>query len=233
MLKRKILSSLLAVSLLTPMLMSCAKKGNNLTVSEKDPWYDSVRFTLKTDQKPSEMLDSSIVSYSNGKVYHLYSLTNLADYDNYRRTMLTTYDDKGNELSTIKVKNPANYAIDRLISVKPDTGGKNLEAVVEVFSTGSFDTAVVIIDTESGTCSSPVFLQRKNGEALSVSAGGMDEYGVSDVFVAGDYYIPVIYAGGDITELGAHAFTFKGPEYKAELDFSGIPTVNMIEGFSA
>ena len=34
-----------------------------------------------------------------------------------------------------------------------------------------------------------LFLQRKNGEALSVSAGGMDEYGVSDVFVAGDYYI--------------------------------------------
>ena len=232
MLKRKILSSLLAVSLLAPMLMSCAKKGNNLTVSEKDPWYESVRFTLKTDQKPSEMLDSSIVSYSNGKVYHLYSLTNLADYDNYRRTMLTTYDDKGNELSTIKVKNPANYAIDRLISVKPDAGGKNLEAVVEVFSTGSFDTAVVTIDTESGTCSSPVFLQRKNGEALSVSAGGLDEYGVSDVFVAGDYYIPVIYAGADITELGAHAFTFKGSECKAELDFSGIPTVNMIEGFS-
>ena len=106
--KRKIVSSLLAVSLLAPMLMSCSKKGGDLIVSEKDPWYESVRFALKTDQKPTELLESSVVSYSNGKLYHLYSLTNLADYDNYRRTMLTTYDEKGGELSTVKIKEPKN-----------------------------------------------------------------------------------------------------------------------------
>ena len=88
--KRKIASSLLAVSLLAPLLMSCSKQDSDKTVSGKDPWYESTRLELKTDQQPTEMLDSSIVSYSNGKIYHLYSLTNLADYDNYRRTMLTT-----------------------------------------------------------------------------------------------------------------------------------------------
>ena len=125
--KRKIVSSLLAVSLLTPLLMSCSKTGSDKTVSGKDPWYESTRLELKTDQLPTEMLDSSIVSYSNGKVYHLYSLTNLADYDNYRRTMLTTYDDKGNQLSSLKVKDPENYSIDRIISAKPDESGKTLE----------------------------------------------------------------------------------------------------------
>ena len=147
---KKIISSLLAVSLIAPMLMSCAKKSGNLTVSEKDPWYESTRFSLKIDKESSEMIDSSTVSYSNGKVYHLYSLTNLADYDNYRRTMLATYDDKGNQLSSLKVTDPENYAIDRIISVKPDAEGKTLEAIVEVYGAKNFQTAIVKIDIESG-----------------------------------------------------------------------------------
>ena len=228
---KKIISSLLAVSLIAPMLMSCAKKSGNLTVSEKDPWYESTRFSLKIDKESSEMIDSSTVSYSNGKVYHLYSLTNLADYDNYRRTMLATYDDKGNQLSSLKITDPENYAIDRIISVKPDAEGKTLEAIVEVYGAKSFQTAIIKIDIESGTAGSLVFLEKENGQELAVSAGGMDQYGVSDVFVAGDYYIPVIYAGDGVA-MGAHAFSFKGSEYKAELDFSDLPAVNAIEGFS-
>ena len=230
--KRKIVSSLLAVSLLAPLLMSCSKQGSDKTVSGKDPWYESTRLELKTDQQPTEMLDSSIVSYSNGKIYHLYSLTNLADYDNYRRTMLTTYDDKGNQLSSLKVTDPKNYSIDRIISAKPDENGKTLEAVITAFASGGFVTAIIDIDIESGKSGSPRFLEKEKGKALELSGDGMDTYGVSDVYVAGDYYIPVIYAGSDAVEMGAHAFVFKGSEYKADLDFTGIPSVYVIDGFS-
>ena len=97
---KRITALALAVSMLAPMITSCAKSNTkNIVVKEDDPWYESVRFDLETDKLPSEMIDSSVVTYGNDKLYHLYSLTNLSDYDNYRRTMLDTYDSNGNLLN--------------------------------------------------------------------------------------------------------------------------------------
>ena len=92
--KLRCLALILALSMLMPMLCSCAKKSKDTTVKKDDPWFESTRFNLKTDIKESEMLEGSTVSYGNGRVYHVYSIVNLADYENYRRTMLDTYDDK-------------------------------------------------------------------------------------------------------------------------------------------
>ena len=229
---RKTVSFLLAVCMLTTVFTSCSKTNKDIIVREDDPWFESVRFELNNDQKSTEMLDSSIVSYSNGRVYHLYSLTDLADYDDYRRTVLTTYDDQGNELSSVRLKDPANYVIDSIISARPDKDGKTLEAVAEVFAPGNFSTAVCKIDLESGSVTSVKLLQKEQGKALELSAGGMDVYGVSEVYSAGEYYFPVIYAGSLGGEINAHIYSFRGSEYRTELDLSGTPAVYMLEEFS-
>ena len=78
----------------------------------------------------------------------------LFDYNSYQ------LDDKGNQLSSLKITDPENYAIDRIISVKPDAEGKTLEAIVEVYGAKSFQTAIVKIDIESGTAGSLVFLEK-------------------------------------------------------------------------
>ena len=61
MFKRRIVASLLAVSLAAPVLMSCSKKGSDTVVSENDPWYESTRFELDMDILPTEMLGNTEV----------------------------------------------------------------------------------------------------------------------------------------------------------------------------
>ena len=78
---KKTIALTLAVSMLAPMLMSCARNSaKDITVKPDDPWYETVRFDLEMDRKPAELVDSSVVTYGNDRLYHLYSLCNLADY---------------------------------------------------------------------------------------------------------------------------------------------------------
>ena len=232
MMKEKAVSSLLAVCLFATVLVSCTKTGKEQVVREDDPWFESTRFELDTDQKATEMMESSIVSYCNGKVYHLYSLTNLADYDDYRRTMLTTYDEHGNELSSIRLEDPVNYVLSSIIAVRPDADGKTLEAAAEVFAPGYFANAICKIDIESGKVTSTKLMEKEPGKPLELSAGGKDVYGVSDVYSAGEYYFPVIYEGSLGGEVKAHIYSFRGAEYITELDLTGVPAVHMLEEFS-
>ncbi len=230
--RKRIAAAIMAVCLLVPSLPACSK-GNKITVvKEEDPWFESTRFKLKTEQLSTEMLDSSVVGSSKDKVFHLYSLTNLADYENYRRTLLSTYDDKGNLVSTVNVKDPENYAIKSAYSIKPADDGKTAEAVMSVFAQGGFSTAVVNLDLTTGETTEPRFLTNKPGEPLEIHGDGQNTYGVSDIQIAGEYYIPVILVSERAGGMSVHAFSFKGSEFKNELDFSGIPSVYTVESFS-
>lgn len=230
--RKRIAAALLAVCMLVPSLPACSK-GNKITVvKEEDPWFESTRFKLKTEQLSTEMLDSSVVGSSKDKVFHLYSLTNLADYENYKRTLLSTYDDKGNLVSTVKVKDPENYEIKSTYSIKPADDGKTAEAVMSVFAQGGFSTAVVNLDLTTGETTAPRFLTNKPGEPLEIHGDGQNTYGVSDIQIAGEYYIPVILVSERAGGITVHAFSFKGSEFKNELDFSGIPSVYTVESFS-
>ena len=94
--KLKILSLVMVVVVLVPLLLSCSKTvSKDIKVKETDPWYESVRFELESERLPTEMYESSAVGYGNGKIFHVYNLTNLADYDNYRRAFLDIYRSEG------------------------------------------------------------------------------------------------------------------------------------------
>ena len=230
--KLRCIALILSVSMLMPMLCSCAKKSKNTTVRKDDPWFESTRFDLKTDIKESEMLEGSTVSYGNGKVYHIYSIINLADYENYRRTMLDTYDDKGNLLSQVKVQDPANYTIDGIKKINPPDSDNKAEAIATLFAPGGFQAAVIKIDLESGKTDSPRFFKDEKGNSLSVSLGGSDSAGITDVYLAGEYYIPVIITSGLKGGAAVHAWAFKGADFVCGFDFSELPNVYDVEEFS-
>ena len=223
---------ILAVSMLMPTLAACSKAAKNTTVKKNDTWFESTRFGLKPDILNTEMVESSAVSYGGGKVYHVYSLTNLADYDNYRRTMLDTYDDKGNLLSHVKVEDPANYAIDSIKTVNTPDSNNKAEAIAVLFAPGGFDTAILSIDLNTGKAGSPKFFKDAKGQPLQVSLGGKDTAGISEVYPAGEYYIPVIRTAGMAGGAAVHAWAFKGPDYVCEFDFTELPNVYEIEEFS-
>lgn len=228
--KFKFTAFALAVLMLQPMLLSCAKNKNEILIKEDDPWYESYRFKLQSEKLDAEMMTSSVVSYNGGKIYHMYSLINLEDYDNYNRTVLDTYDEIGNLLNRIELKNPANYKITNIETIR-SKDGNTVEAIAELFAGRGFDTAVIEIDLENGNVSEPGFLKDKDGNTLEISEGGVDT-GVSEVYVAGDYLVPVIYTAGTDGSTGTHAFSFKDSEYRSELDFAGIPTVYRLDTVS-
>ncbi len=227
----KIIAFATAVVMSQPLLLSCMAKNNNDVVDAEDPWYESYRIELTADKLDTEMLVSSVVAYSNGKLFHLYSLMNLADYDNYRRTMLDIYDEQGNRLSSVSVKEPQGYEMSGIQAVKPGEDGTDIQVVTEVFGSAGFDTAVVKIDLSSGTAGDVRLLQDSEGKSLELE-DGTNSYGVSEVSIAGEYIIPIIYTGGSSGYMSVHAYSFKGPDYLCELDFSGIPAVNSVEEFS-
>ena len=228
----KVIAVVMAVAMLQPLLMSCSVKNSDAVVKEDDPWYESIRFELDQEQLPTEMMQGSVVSYSNGKIYNIYSLINLADFDNYRRTLLDTYDEQGNLLSRTRLSDPSNYTLNSIQGFKPDSEGKTAEAIAEVFSPGSFETAIVTIDLTTGEASNVRLFKDKEGKTLAVSLGGQDSIGVSEVFVAGEYYIPVIYDFQNSSGTSTHAYGYRGSEYLCEFDFSTLPSMYSVEEFS-
>ena len=231
--KIKVIAFILAVLMLQPLVLSCSSNSKTgAVVKADDPWFESVRFKFENEQLATEMLDSSAVSYANGKIYHMYSLTNLADFDNCRRTILDTYDEGGRLLNRTKLKDPGNYSIDRVISIRPDSEGKEAEVLALLFAPGSFETGIITVDLSSGEAKDPKLLKKKDGSTLEIQGEGMVSSGVSDVYTAGEYIIPVIYSDVSSGNHAAHAFSFIGSECKSELDFSGLPTVYSLEEFS-
>lgn len=231
--KLKILSLVMVVVVLVPLLLSCSKTvSKDIKVKETDPWYESVRFELESERLPTEMYESSAVGYGNGKIFHVYNLTNLADYDNYRRAFLDIYDEDGKLLNHVKITDPKGYAIDRIQGIRTDSEGKTAEVLAGLFTTGNFETGIISLDLESGVASNTRLFKDKDGKTLEIQDDNMSWAGVADVFSAGEYYIPVIYSSGSSNGTTAHAFAFRGSEYLSELDFSGLPEVYSLDAFS-
>ncbi|MBR4430905.1 MAG: hypothetical protein IKS75_06375 [Clostridiales bacterium] len=231
--KLKMLSLAMAVVMLAPSLFACSKsKSKNTKVKESDPWFESVRFELDAERLPTEMYEGSVIGYSSGKVFHLYNLTNLADYDDYRRAFLDTFDEQGTMLSRVRIKDPEGFEIDKILGLKPDSEGKTAEVLARLFTTGSFEIGLFTLDMESGTVSKPRLFKGKDGGTLQIEGGFMTWAGVSDVYSAGDYYIPVIYSQGQGTGLKSNAFVFRGSEYLSVLDMTGLPEFYALDAFS-
>ena len=230
---KKTIALTLAVSMLAPMLMSCARNSaKDITVKPDDPWYETVRFDLEMDRKPAELVDSSVVTYGNDRLYHLYSLCNLADYTNYRRSMLDTYDSNGNLLSSVKITDPAGYTINCIQGIKPGKEGNSAEVIMELFAQGGFETALLTIDLSSGETGAPEFFRTKDGKELEIQITETSSTGVSEVYSAGDYYFPVIYTFGESSGSSTHIYSYRGSEYICEFDLSGLPTIFSLEEFS-
>ena len=228
----KITAVLMAVVMLVPFIMSCSKSKNNSSkVADSDPWFESVRFDIESEGLPTEIYEGSAVGYSNGKIYHIYNLTNLADYDDYRRAFLDTFDEHGKLLNRVKVKDPDGYSIDKIISIKPDNEGKKAEVLAGFFAPGSFEAGLITLDLESGAASKPKIFKNKDGGTLEINDGFMAS-GVTEVYSAGDYYIPVIYSQGSGSSNKANAFAFRGSEYLSELDLTGLQEFYALDAFS-
>lgn len=229
----KLSALVMAVVFLIPLLLSCSKgKNADDLVKENDPWYISYRFELDPDVSATEMVSGNAVCYNKGSVYHLYVLTDISDYDDYRRAMLDTYDLEGNLVNRIKLSNPGDYPIISIDAIRAGQDANTAEAAVSLYSTDGFRNALVNIDLTSGEMSNVRRLINEPGKDLMISDDDITGYGVTDVYFAGEYVIPIILTESGSGEVEVHAYIFKGSEFINELDLSGMESIYDVDGFS-
>ena len=205
------------------LFTSCSKRTVKATVVKgNDPWYSSSRFKLDRDIKPSEFVAGDCCAASNDKIFFIYSLYEISDKDDCRRTVLDTYDDSGELLDRKQLTPPRGYDIDSLKDIQIDPEGKTANAIAVVWGKQAFDTGRLEIDLETGKVSDFVKFTDASGKTLQ-----RGDWGVSTACLVGEYCIATIVENTD-----TYFYLYKGAEYVGELDTSQMEKAFMFEPFS-
>jgi hypothetical protein len=187
--KIKTIAAGMAAIMSVSLLASCAGgAGSKTTVKEDDPWYESSRFLLERDQKFSEFMEGSCVGASDNNIYYLYSLYDMEGTDDYRRTVLDTYDNSGKLISSKEIDDSAFNVISGVKDIKVSDDGKTADVIASTWGSQAFHTSRLVIDLESGKVTDEIRFTDANGNDLEV-----DGFGVSDAAFAGDYCVASIY----------------------------------------
>ncbi|MCR5327900.1 MAG: hypothetical protein K6E12_03455 [Saccharofermentans sp.] len=217
----------MVIVMIVTMLTSCsfAKKGDNV-VKEDDPWYDTVRFKLERDLKPTDELGEANICTSDDRFYYVYCYS--GDKWGSSKTKLDTYDYEGNLLNSLKVTCPEHegFYIGRIYSVSANPDGKTIDAIIYFNSADMRAHAFASIDIETGIISNikdvfegEVMKLRKSGTSVSYISG-FGEYAVAVLDYMEESYISY------------QALLFKNQEFVAELDTSTIKLSALMDGFS-
>ena len=211
--------AIMSVSLFT----SCSRrKVKATTVRENDPWYSSCRFKLEKDIKPSEFVSGDCSGASNDKIFYMYTLYEISDKEDCRRTVLDTYDDSGELLDRKQLTCPRGMTIDSLKDIQIDPEGNTANVIATVWGKQSFDTGRLEIDLETGKASDLVRFTDASGKTLR-----RGDWGVSGASFVGEYCIATISENED-----TYFYLYKGTEYVGELDTSQMEKVFMFEPFT-
>ncbi len=223
--KIKTIAAGMAVIMSVSLLASCAGgAGSKTTVKEDDPWYESSRFLLERDQKFSEFMEGSCVGASDNNIYYLYSLYDMEGTDDYRRTILDTYDNSGKLISSKEIDDSAFNVISGVKDIKVSDDGKTADVIASTWGSQAFHTSRLVIDLESGKVTDEIRFTDANGNDLEV-----DGFGVSDAAFAGDYCVATIYTSSIDN---SYFFVFDGSDYIGQLDLSQVEKFYSNEPFS-
>ena len=216
--KPKALAALTAVLMSLSFFASCAKTPVELgteEVGDSDPWYGSVRIVPDKDLGPSEMLMGTCAAASDDKVFYMYSAYDMVDYDNCRRTVLNTYDNGGELMSSTEVTGGDPYVINAVMAMRAGSDGKTAEVIADTWGNQGFQTSLIKIDLDTAEITDIVEFTDGNGNSLE-----KDGVGVSEVEFVGDYCVAMIWAF-----TGPAFYLFSGTDYVAELDLSTVDGV--------
>ena len=223
--KIKAIAAGMAAVMSVSLLASCAGgAGSKTVVKEDDPWYESSRFLLERDQLLSEFIEGSCVAASGDNVFYLYSLYDMDATDDYRRTVLDTYDNSGKLISRKEIDDSAFNLISGVKDIKISDDGKTADVIASTWGNQSFQTSWLKIDLESGTVTDEIYFTDANGNSLEVNG-----YGVSWAAFAGDYCVAVVFTNS-IEDM--YFFVFKGNDYVGQLDMSQVEKFYDFEPFS-
>ena len=223
--KIKTIAAGMAAIMSVSLLASCAGgAGSKTTVKEDDPWYESSRFLLERDQKFSEFIEGSCVGASDNNIYYLYSLYDMEGTDDYRRTVLDTYDNSGKLISSKEIDDSAFNVISGVKDIKVSDDGKTADVIASTWGSQAFHTSRLVIDLESGKVTDEIRFTDANGNDLEV-----DGFGVSDAAFAGDYCVASIYTSSIDN---SYFFVFDGSDYIGQLDLSQVEKFYGNEPFS-
>ena len=149
--KIKAIAAGMAAVMSVSLLASCAGgAGSKTVVKEDDPWYESSRFLLERDQLLSEFIEGSCVAANDDNVFYLYSLYDMDATDDYRRTVLDTYDNSGKLISSKEIDDSAFNVISGVKDIRVSDDGKTADVISTTWGNQTFQTSRLTIDLESG-----------------------------------------------------------------------------------
>ena len=154
MIKIRPISFVMALILLITMLPSCSsvKKGSNV-VKADDPWYETTRFKLEKNLKPTDQEADSVLCAGDDKLFFAYCYS--GDMWGTSITKLDTYDYDGNLIGSRKITCPSlnGFRIGRIYSLSSNPDGKTIDAILYYQSDSSRGHAFAKIDIETGIVS--------------------------------------------------------------------------------
>ena len=214
----KLTSMILVIAMLVPVLTSCkpGKKGSKV-VKTDDPWYETTRFKLEKDLKPTDQEADSMLCASDDRLFFAYCYT--GDAWATTTTKLDTYDFDGNLISSRKLTCPTmnGFNIGRIYSLSCNPDGKTINAIIHYHSDSSAAHAFANIDIETGIISDVK-------DAFSGEAAKGPNDAVSTITSIGDYQIAIL----DNYDM----YLYKNTDFVAVLDMSTIKLRYLFDGFS-
>lgn len=225
MIKVRPISFVMALILLITMLPSCSsvKKGSNV-VKADDPWYETTRFKLEKNLKPTDQEADSVLCAGDDKLFFAYCYS--GDMWGTSITKLDTYDYDGNLIGSRKITCPSlnGFRIGRIYSLSSNPDGKTIDAILYYQSDSSRGHAFAKIDIETGIVS-----DIKNAFGGEAANGPGD--GVYTITSIGDYQIAEL--GTSASDIGSYVlYLYKNTEFVAVLDMSTVNIIYLFDGFS-
>ena len=221
----KLISAILVIAMLVPVLTSCksGKKGSNV-IKEDDPWFETTRFKLEKNLKPTDQEADSMICTSDDRLFFAYCYS--GDAWSTSTTKLDTYDFDGNLISSQKITCPTlnNFSIGRIYSLSCSADEKTIDAILYYHSDSSRGHAFAKIDVETGIVSD--IKDAFSGEAANGPGDGV--YTITSI---GDYQIAEL--GTAASDIGGYVlYLYKNTEFVAVLDMSTIKLRYLFDGFS-
>ena len=221
----KLISAILVIAMLVPVLTSCksGKKGSNV-IKEDDPWFETTRFKLEKNLKPTDQEADAVLCAGEDKLFFAYCYS--GDAWGTSTTKLDTYDFDGNLISSQKITCPTlnNFSIGRIYSLSCSADGKTIDAILYYHSDSSRGHVFAKIDIETGIVSD--IKDAFSGEAKE---GPGDA--VFTITSIGEYQIAILESIS--AAYGEYVlYLYKNTEFVAALDMSTIKLRYLFNGFS-
>ena len=217
----------MAILMLMPLFTSCSPVLKKSTiVKADDPWYDSTMFKIDKSIRSGDTLESSKLCASDDYIFSVYTTSQMQWSSS--RTVVDTYDLKGNLLNRKDIETPNNKYIFSVYGITANPEGTSLNAVVYYLGTSNEGPMFTQIDPATGKMVNVKgLISKKAKRVINKDAS------VNEVAYIGEYAIvTMLVSAPTSSRIDWQLLLYKNNEFVAELDLTSAELGVIMPGFT-